>query len=970
MTTVTFTGLAHLERWQPPATATVTAVTVDGAPALFVQTSNGISISSPAVTPLSSIAITYSAAPLQGPVGPGAGSSPDAWKVDAYKTPMALTEAKYQEDTRRTKYEAALDAFVQSIYAPYVESVGTVTYIDRTAAVNGDGTSHLTPRNTFPTFVAGNSYLFAGGRTHKGTVTFPAGGRTLFGSYDPITGARVVAASRIATLDADGASRGITTHSTLDSQAGVVSGLRIVNARSATTPRGILITKASAAAATAGWVVEHCVITDIGVGASLGMAIESYADDGVYRFNKIDGVDVDGIYIATVANAGGRNSQIYGNDITLRAESTAANIDCLQLYNNGTGGLGAFRIFGNKFRNHANIKQCIIVQDTVSVESTAGIIEDNLCIGADLTLPVLGVGGVGQKGILVDAHNTIVRNNYVSGSAFPIFVEKPGCTVSKNVAALWGLAGSESARYRACVASYANNTTVVDNVCIMDSPLGDSPNIYGIHEHGTTGSIVKGNLILGRGTGLHVSAATTEEDNTIMVTSLPRESAAGGMHTGVAAPLGARSTSDYTPDVAADGKPRGALLAPTTGGISGPVELTDLAPIAPRSVLGNDGSEASIPEVIPFADLPVSGPMESRASSIPQVAVATTTLTLGVEHMGKSVERTAGSPQTTTIALNTNAPIPLERTVWVVRAPGSAAHTLTAPAGVSLQAPPGLVSIGVGGAQNIAFPEAGAVLLMKAGPDTWRVMTTSGFAPVNAIKVGIGAPSGADSAGSYVRKDAPWRGAWFEDGVLVDGSILWSARPAPSAALLGAVITITDPTYGLVREDFQCLQLGASYQWVPAKDEITVVMRDAPAGLTLTTGMQWVHTLTFPQGLIFPGVEAEVLAQWFTSGAAGTKTIVTRLGPSTYVNNSTGIGATAAGAASLLKFVKFADNTTARCMPAGINGYTSGTSSTLQVTDLDLSGANTTIAFGALASVGGDTATLISARVKLIFPRA
>lgn len=503
--------------------------------------------------------------------------------LSEYTRPTTLASAIAQELARQTIQEAIWRARVTELLAenPPIGNIGTVTYVDRTAAVNGNGASHLTPTNVMPTLTAGNTFLFADSLYHPGTITWPAIGRAVVGTYDRTTGARVYDKNRIAWLDGQGAQRVISTNTANDSQAGVISGLGIRGARHATDARGIYIGKATAATTTSGWIVEHCVIEDIlpsaTDGSALSMGIESYADDAIFRFNTIRVKNADGLYSAAAGNVGGRNPKIYGNDIEVDPTSTDDGVDCIQLFNGGTGGLGEFHVHTNRCRNTVNVKQTIIVQDTASVATTKGIVERNFCVGADMTRPALGVGGVGQKGILVDAHQTIVRDNYSSGSAFPVFVSKPNCDVYDNVLALWGAAGSEQSAYRACVAAYSNGTRIRDNVLFIDAPQGDIANNYGVHEHGTTGCEVVGNIVVGRGKGLHVSdGATLEEGNTVFVTGLARETSVGGMHPNVAKALGLRSTSTYDPGLSIDGRPRRSSATgelPGGPGASAPVAL-------------------------------------------------------------------------------------------------------------------------------------------------------------------------------------------------------------------------------------------------------------------------------------------------------------------------------------------------------------------------------------------------------------
>lgn len=312
--------------------------------------------------------------------------------------------------------------------------------------------------------------------------------------------------------------------------------------------------------------------------------------------------------------------------------------------------------------------------------------------------------------------------------------------------------------------------------------------------------------------------------------------------------------------------------------------------------------------------------------------------------------------------------IEVGRYLWVQRGPGAGALTLTADAGVLLQGPEGVVQT-AGGIASVAFPDLGAVLLHKAGPDAWRILQAAGFAPIGAVKVGVGAPVGANASGSYVRMDVPWRGVRYANGVRVDESMLWAARPAASADLEGATINIHDPAFGLIREDFICLDVGG-WRWVPMRGQIEYMVAPS-SSVTLTTGVTVLGAVALPADLVYPGVEATMRCKPSYAGTSATKTLIQRIQGATHWATGSQSPAATTLSAEHTKSITFTSNTTAVSLTGGVNGFTSGQAVDVnESSNLNLAGSGVTFEWAVQGGAATtDTARLVMAGVTLEFPR-
>jgi len=460
-------------------------------------------------------------------------------------------------------------------------NVGTVTYVDLLAATDGDGTSFLTPRNVWPgsSALVDKTVLLAE-RTTYTTPTVGAGtpslqfltcSSSLLGTYSRRDGSRVFDRDRVATINCNGNTRGLANGSANTTNGVTLSGLRITNLQGATNyVRAVLFTKPSAAAAISGLTVEHVYIDDVRMTdtttAQDGMAIESYANNTTVRYCDIQVRNCDALYIATASNDGGKSPHIYGNRfVILKDGTTNDDVDCIQLFNSGTGFLGLCEIHDNWLENQANEKQVAMLQDSAAGTTTQCLFYRNVCVGASLATSPAGVG-VNQKVVNLDIPGAKAYENYVSGGEYGIFASKPGCAIERNFIVQQGADGT--ATQRGAITSYQSNTTARNNTIVLNQSPGGIANVYGVYMGGgTTGNVCTDNVFAGRGKAMRLTDGNvTEERNTVFVQGLAREATAGGTNSGVSQTLGTGSTSNVDPQLTLLGFP--IALTPSAAAIS------------------------------------------------------------------------------------------------------------------------------------------------------------------------------------------------------------------------------------------------------------------------------------------------------------------------------------------------------------------------------------------------------------------
>ena len=334
---------------------------------------------------------------------------------------LTATERKAKIDEIITFRENQIrDRFVEHAQT-YEPNRGTVYYYNLNASVNGDGLSPQTPRNRLllnpytPTVTPGDTHLFLEGVEHdlavhtNGSIDIPNSGPgvqgPLLGTYDALTGQRVLAPARRATLTSSSHYRIIQPTGWLDNENlpddVCISGL---NFRMQTVTR---VTGGSFNEYDYGraiflnaenTLIEHCQIIDdiptvtdpaLKINFSLIMGIELYGRNSIVRNCKLVMKDGDCLYLGGVTNrprAYSINPQIYGNEliITGPVRNLRTGGDCLQITNTKLmdGGL----IFENIMHNSINAKGVLIIEptDPVDPQNPNPIwVSDNLLIGCD-----------------------------------------------------------------------------------------------------------------------------------------------------------------------------------------------------------------------------------------------------------------------------------------------------------------------------------------------------------------------------------------------------------------------------------------------------------------------------------------------------------------------------------------------------------------------------------------------------------
>jgi hypothetical protein len=159
--------------------------------------------------------------------------------------------------------------------------------------------------------------------------------------------------------------------------------------------------------------------------------------------------------------------------------------------------------------------------------------------------------------------------------------------------------------------------------------------------------------------------------------------------------------------------------------------------------------------------------------------------------------------------------------------------------------------------------------------DADKPVSTAQQAAIDALgaarmKVGEGAPAGADLTGTYFRRDF---GVLYHDGVLVPTTYTWATRPTANSTNAGRIITVTD-IGGPWGSDWICVTYdsGLSYVWVPVAGFVSLVRRTFSSAATVGDGTQQnAGTDTIPAGLIVPGCIIDARDGYNYSGTASNK---------------------------------------------------------------------------------------------------
>lgn len=224
------------------------------------------------------------------------------------------------------------------------------------------------------------------------------------------------------------------------------------------------------------------------------------------EYNIIDNcliynVQDDGIY-----NDRSKHIKITNNKIYNVAQGPTGSGDNIQL-----GGISGNYLIQNNYLRHDN-KNCkqIIINSGASSSTETGVISDNTCIGEDGGLTVAGNFSP-MNGIFVDAPNTIIQRNYVSGCQYGIYLDSAeNCVVSDNIIT------AQNPAHIAGIVCIGAGTRVYNNTCVFTGTSNNS-NQVGIRQYvaSETNTTINNNLCIGYQTGLTRETPATESNNAV-----------------------------------------------------------------------------------------------------------------------------------------------------------------------------------------------------------------------------------------------------------------------------------------------------------------------------------------------------------------------------------------------------------------------------------------------------------------------
>lgn len=268
--------------------------------------------------------------------------SPVNIKTREYKLPstwygiLEYTKESFYND--QLYYGFGVDVF------PQIDT--TVIYVDPSSATNGVGTL-LSPYNILPATIPNFALvLFKEYTTYNvSTQINITASNVIFGTYDQITGERVVDYGRLAIIKYGSVAK-LFNYSVANSTF-TISGL--IFDYTGTTPNTNCVINNGVATITVN--VEYCIFANINtlVGNVLSSVIETTGNLHI-RFNKFYGC------IAHSIVSYGKQAKIYGNEIIYSAPSSAFAIKI-----SNSAFAGAFDIHRNYIVNNRNISSLINV---------------------------------------------------------------------------------------------------------------------------------------------------------------------------------------------------------------------------------------------------------------------------------------------------------------------------------------------------------------------------------------------------------------------------------------------------------------------------------------------------------------------------------------------------------------------------------------------------------------------------------
>ena len=293
-------------------------------------------------------------------------------------------------------------------------TLGSIIYVDLTAATDGAGTSYTAPRNVIPSSATyqNNTILLAELTTHSAQISTSSAASYQIGTYSRHDGSRVYDPSRLATLNG-AAFTSVVSFSGAGANTITLSGVRLTGARNAGgSANGAYMGDNTAGSSL---VLEWCVIEDA-IGTSVGALASCRAEKMIVRFNRISGADVDMVWLQSSTTGG--QAEVYGNYITVGSSTTVNGPDAIQFNRSGSGQWRTVRIYDNWIEHNAACKQGIFFGGGTPTDGSERIeIFHNFMFGiADMNgVTDLSGDGSGHTGIQQNTHGARIWGNYIDG---------------------------------------------------------------------------------------------------------------------------------------------------------------------------------------------------------------------------------------------------------------------------------------------------------------------------------------------------------------------------------------------------------------------------------------------------------------------------------------------------------------------------------------------------------------------------
>lgn len=396
-----------------------------------------------------------------------------------------------------------------------VASIGTVYYLDPTAATNGTGTL-TSPFNTLPPYTtwAGNTLLIKEGTVLTTAINVSTSATRLMGTYSAYDGSRLFDKSRAATIYVTSSSIAVNLGSTTTGNKLYFSCLRVTGATNLAGVSNLIYL--GNAGTSSEVVLEYCVFdTCIGSVGSVNTHASIRTERLIVRYCTFVDKNADLLWVRpdTLGYA-----EIYGNEFIVSESTNLEGPDCVQFTRNTGQSWTYVRIYGNWFDHQTSGKQALIVANNAPTSGERLEITRNYFFGVDTSIaPEYSGDGAGAKAILTDGYSISITGNYVDN--FRIWVNTRGSSTLPSITAFnifisderqWSVpSGSSKISCGVGYNYFFNNTLIFYRSQVV--PAGS-----GIVRFTGSTNVIKNNLLVGpvsKGFAFDSGASQAESSN-------------------------------------------------------------------------------------------------------------------------------------------------------------------------------------------------------------------------------------------------------------------------------------------------------------------------------------------------------------------------------------------------------------------------------------------------------------------------